>query len=224
MRDSDEKIIKITFLFSLLAHCLVLGIPGFNFNRSHPEKPKQISIQIEIEKLPPLLPKIDIMGEKKKLKAENRKEQKHLSEPDLQPKEEKIVEVEESKPELEEKIEEIIVEEAKPEPPKEIVKVINPQDEAMLRYQDMIKQKIESCRRYPNWAKKQGFGGISCLTFTVLSSGMIQDVEIVHSSGFDILDNEAVSTIKRASPFLPIPKKFNYSRLKIEVAVVFRLK
>ncbi len=216
---SDQNLIKITFIFSLLVHCLFLSMPGFNSNKPQPKNPEEISVQIEIEK-PLLLPKIEVMGEEKKLKEIEKQEK--LVEPnpesEPQPKEEKIVE------ELEQQSEEVVVEEAKPEPPKEIVKVINPQEEAMLRYQDMIKQKIESHRKYPNWAKKQGFEGSVYLTFIVLSNGVAKNIKIIHSSGFDILDKEAISTVKRASPFKPIPEKFNCFSLRMGVALVFQLK
>ena len=196
---SDEKIIKITFLFSLFAHCLFLGMPGLNLNTSLVQKPEEdITVEIRIEKHP-LLPKIDVMGQEKKLKiedreqiTEDRKEQKHLLEPEPEPEEQ--------------------------------VEVINSQEKAMLRYQDMVKQKIESCRRYPNWAKKQGFEGVSYLTFILLSNGRIQDIKIIRSSGFDILDEEAVLTVKRAAPFRPIPEQFNCSNLTMEIALVFQLK
>ncbi len=222
MRSSDEKIIKITFFFSLLAHCIVLGVPGFNFNKSHPEKTKQISVQIEIEK-PPLLPKIDVMGEKKKLEEieKHKKLVEPNPEPELQPEEEKIGEELELQPE--EQIEKEIAEQPQPEPAQEIVEVINPQKEAMLRYQDIIKQKIESCRRYPSWAKKQGLEGTVYLAFVVLSSGAAKDIKIVQSSGFSILDKEAVSTVKRANPFPPIPGEMRASSLSMEVSVVFTL-
>ena len=266
---SEQNLIKITFFFSLLVHCLFLGMPGFNLSISQPQKPENIAVEIEIEK-PPLLPKIDVMGNEKKLR-EIVKEELPESEPEpepepkSQPEEEKIVEelgqqseeivVEEAKPESleeivevinpqpepepepksqpeEEKIveelgqqsEEIVVEEAKPESLEEIVEVINPQEEAMLRYQDMVKQRIESCRRYPNWAKKQGFEGIVSLTFTVLSTGQVQDIKIIQSSGFNILDEEAIVTIKRANPFPPIPEEFRKSYLEMEVSIVFKLK
>ena len=247
MKSSDEKIIKITFFFSLLAHCIVLGVPGFNFNKSHPEKTKQISVQIEIEK-PPLLPKIDVMGEEKKLEEieKHKKLVEPNPEPELQPEEEKIggeleqqseeIVVEEPKPQFEEekivgepepqpeeRIEKEIAEQPQPEPAQEIVEVINPQKEAMLRYQDIIKQKIESCRRYPSWAKKQGLEGTVYLAFVVLSSGAAKDIKIVQSSGFSILDKEAVSTVKRANPFPPIPGEMRASSLSMEVSVVFTL-
>jgi len=198
---SDKGIIRITFLFSLLAHCLFLSVSGLNLNIPQAQKRKDITVKIKIEK-PPLLPKIDVMGKEKKLRKIAK--EKELPEPKSQ-------------------IEEVAIKKTPKELIKEKVKVINPSKKAMLRYQDMVKQKIESCRRYPNWAKKQGFEGVSYLTFTVLSSGMIQDVKIIHSSGFAILDNEAVSTIKRANPFLPIPKDTNASFIQMEVSLVFSL-
>lgn len=215
---SDEKVIKITFFFSLFAHCLFLGLHGFNSSIPQPQKPENITVEIKIEK-PPLLPKIDMMGNEKKLREIVKEE---LSEPEPEPKsqseKEKIVE------ELEQQSEEIVVEETKPKPlPKEIVEVINPQEEAILRYQDMVKQKIESCRQYPSWARKRKFEGISYIVFTLLSNGVAEDIKFVHSSGFDVLDREAVSTVKRASPFKPIPEKFNCSRLTMEVAIVFQM-
>jgi len=220
---SDENLIKITFLFSLLAHSLFLGIPGFNLSKPQPKDPEKISVQIEIEK-PPLLPKIDVMGEEKKLK-EIEHQSTRAPEHQLEKKEEIIEELQEieEEPQPEEQIEKEIVEQPQPEPPQEIVEVINPQKEVMLRYQDMVKQKIESCRRYPPWAKKQGFEGTVHLKFTILSTGLAKDIKIIKSSGFNILDKEAISTIKRAQPFPPIPPELKISSLSMEVSIVFTL-
>ena len=219
---SDQDLIKITFFFSLLAHSLFLGIPGFNLTKPQPKNPEEISVQIEIEKLP-LLPKIDVIGEEKKLKevVKEEKPPEPESEPELkpQPEEEKII----KEPKPKKQIEQEIVKQPQPEPPQEFVKVINPQEEAMLRYQDMVKQKIESCRRYPPWAKKQGFEGTVHIKFTILSTGFTKDIKIIKSSGFNILDKEAISTIKRAQPFPPIPEEMKVSSLTMEVSIVFTL-
>jgi len=229
----EDRIIKIAFIISLAAHCLFLGMPRFSSTKPQLKKDEEINVRIKIEK-PPLLPKIDVMGKEKKLPPqadppsaekqviEEEKPPKPESEtkPEPQLEEEKITE----KQQPEEQIEKEIVEQPQPESPQEIVEVINPQKEAMLRYQDMIKQKIESCRRYPNWAKKQGFEGTVHLAFVVLSSGVTKDIKIVQSSGFSILDNEAVSTVKRANPFPPIPEEMKVSSLPMEVSIVFTLR
>jgi len=198
----NNRAIKAAFLISLMGHCLFLGMPGINMVSHQDKLPEDVVVRIEIEK-PPLLPDIDVMGEEKKL-------------------EEIVKEEELPEPEPEEQIEEVIIE--KPEPPQEIVEVINPQEEAILRYQDMVKQRIEETRRYPSWAKRQGIEGVSHLIFTLLSNGAVQDIKLIKSSGFDILDKEAFSTVQRASPFKPIPMKFNCSTLTMEVALVFQLK
>ncbi|MEA3328585.1 MAG: energy transducer TonB [Candidatus Omnitrophota bacterium] len=231
-RISDERVIKTVFLFSLAMHFLFLGLPVsglFTFEKPSQQE-KELRVRIKIEK-PPLLPKIDVVGEEKKLKQVVKKPEPPRLEPEPLPEEEKITEKPELKKEIpeeeifEKEIKEIVLEEKNLQPPvSEYVQVIDPDDEAMLRYQDIIKQRIESCRRYPRWAKKQGFEGVACLTFAVLSNGQEKGVKIVHSSGFSILDNEAVSTVRRAGPFPPIPRELNSSCLKMEVAVVFRLK
>jgi len=157
----SNRAIKTAFLISLVGHCLFLGMPGINMVLPQDKQPEDVIVRIEIEK-PPLLPEIDVMGEEKKLKE--------IAEEEKPP-----------EPEPEEQIEEAVIE--NPEPPKEIVEAMNPQDEAMLRYQDMVKQRIEFCRRYPNWAKRQGIEGVSYLMFTLLSNGTVQDIRIVRSSG-----------------------------------------
>ncbi|MCG2713958.1 MAG: energy transducer TonB [Candidatus Omnitrophica bacterium] len=195
----SNRAISAAFVISLVGHCLFLGMPGINIISRQDKKPEDMVVRIEIEK-PPLLPKIDVMGEEKKLK-------------------EIVKEEELPEPEPEEQINEVMIE--KPEPPKEIIEVINPQEEAMLRYQDMVKQRIEETRRYPLWAKRQGIEGIVYISFTVLSNGSSQDIKIVRSSGSKILDEEAVETIKRANPFPPMPKEISVSFVHMEVSIVF---
>lgn len=202
MRDKSDFIaVRTTFLLSIAFHCVLLGMPLFNLVAPKQIKPeKEITVEIEIEK-PSLLPKIDVMAEEKKFKE--------IEPPPEEPEPE-------PEPEVEEAIEEVKNEEH--------IEVINPEEEAMLRYQDMLKQKIESRRRYPRWAKDQGFEGITELVFTVLSNGAARDIKVVQSAGYKILDREAVLNVQRASPFPPIPSTFNLSFLKIEVEIVFRLK
>ncbi|MCP4650516.1 MAG: energy transducer TonB [PVC group bacterium] len=99
----------------------------------------------------------------------------------------------------------------------------NEAQEAMLRYQDMIKQKIESCRKYPSWAQRRKMQGSTCLEFTVLSDGTCKNTRVVASSGHKSLDKEAVENICRASPFLPIPAQVYQDSVTIRVVIMFVL-
>jgi TonB family protein len=106
----------------------------------------------------------------------------------------------------------------------EKVDVINTDKVAMLRYQDMVKQRIEEAKRYPLWAKKQGIEGIAYLSFIISRNGNGSGIQIVHSSGSSILDEEAVATVMRAQPFPFVPKEISSSSLRMQVAIVFSLK
>lgn len=201
----NDRVIRTAFLISFAGHCLFLGMPGFNLRLPFEmKKSEEVTVSIEIEKLS-FLPKINIRGKEKKLKEVVEKQPEPESKPQPQP-------------------EEIAREETPKQPIEEKIEVIDPEQEAMLRYQDMVKQRIEEVRRYPLWAKKQGIEGVVHLNFTILSNGLSKDVKIIQSSNSSILDKEAVSAINRANPFPPIPQEINSSFVQIAVAIVFTLK
>lgn len=200
----SDRITRTAFVISFIGHCLFLGMPGISMDSSQVNNPEDMTVKIEIEK-PSLLPRIDIMGEEKKFKEVIKKPKPPEPEPKPQPKEE------------------VVIEQPPKEPIEENIEVIDPAQEAMLRYQDMVKQRIEQVRRYPSWAKKQEIEGVVYLSFVVLLSGLSKDIKIIHSSGFKILDEEAVATIKRAHPFPPIPQEINQEFVLIEVAIIFKL-
>ena len=63
----------------------------------------------------------------------------------------------------------------------------------------------------------------SGLKFTILSNGQTEDIKIVKSSGYKILDKSAVSTIKKANPFPPLPDELNTPCIQMEVSLVYTL-
>ena len=199
----SNSAIKSAFVISFFGHFLCLGMPGINMNLSQSDELEDIIVSIEVEK-PFLLPKIDFMGEKKEFKeiVEKPKE----PEPKLEPQPEEAAIIEPSKEVIEEKAE-----------------IIGFDSEAMLRYQDMVKQRIEEARRYPYWAKRQRLEGVAHLSFAVLSDGTSRDVRITRSSGLEFLDKEAIKTIKRANPFPPIPQEMNHDFVSMEVSIVYTL-
>jgi len=145
---------------------------------------------------------------------------------ELPPKEELIVQIE--KPKILPKIEKIGAEKKleKVEPKlekKEEVEIQDAHDEAMFRYKDAIKQKIESHRRYPRSARKHKLKGNTTVEFIVMSNGNARYVKLLHSSGYTVLDDEAIAMVKRASPFPSIPAEFKLSKSTMEVTIIFSL-
>ncbi|MEW5767966.1 MAG: energy transducer TonB [bacterium] len=86
----------------------------------------------------------------------------------------------------------------------------------------LVKKKIEAVKSYPGWAKRQGFEGVVKVEFTIRQEGEIDNIRIVKSSGYRILDKAALATIKRACPF-PKPPSDLGEKLKITVPIVYRL-
>lgn len=205
----ENKLISAAFLISFSGHCLLLGVPGFNqrvpLEIKRTEDTHDIKLSFEKDS-PALLPKIDIMGQEKKFKEVKQDSEEPRPELKPPPIPEQLTVQQSPQKSIEEKIDAVCF-----------------QKEAMLRYQDMVKQRIEEARRYPLWAKKQGVEGITYLYFTILPNGIGRDIRVVRSSGSKILDEEAVATVKRASPFHPVPKEISRSFVSMTVAIVFSL-
>ncbi len=81
---------------------------------------------------------------------------------------------------------------------------------------NIIKAAIERAKNYPPMARKRGIEGTATTEFIINDRGYPEDIRIVRSSGWEILDNAAKNTILRASPF-PLVKG------GIEVPITFRI-
>lgn len=91
----------------------------------------------------------------------------------------------------------------------------------IIPYLQEVKRRIESFKRYPLRAREEEKEGITHLRFTILRNGQVSELELVSSSGYRILDQEALSLIKRASPFSPFPENIKRERLTLQLPVKF---
>ncbi|MDI6787070.1 MAG: energy transducer TonB [Planctomycetota bacterium] len=83
--------------------------------------------------------------------------------------------------------------------------------------------KIQKVKRYPESARRRSLEGTVKVEFVISSEGKILSVSIITSSGYTILDEEAVEMVKRAVPFPQIPKELKISELKLLLPIVFKL-
>ncbi|MGQ9744427.1 MAG: energy transducer TonB [Dissulfurimicrobium sp.] len=68
---------------------------------------------------------------------------------------------------------------------------------------DLIMQNLS----YPMMARKMGWSGRVVVSFTVLDDGHVEDIKVVETSGFNILDKNAIKTIEKTAPFPRPPVK-----------------
>jgi protein TonB len=59
---------------------------------------------------------------------------------------------------------------------------------------------LEKAKTYPRFARERGIEGSVLVRFKVLPSGDVETVNIVRSSGVEILDEASVRTVYRAAP------------------------
>jgi periplasmic protein TonB len=66
-----------------------------------------------------------------------------------------------------------------------------------------IRQKIERehAKVYPEAAHRKGIEGTVEVRFRIAGDGSAEAVEVVRSSGFPLLDELSVQTIRRAAPY-----------------------
>jgi protein TonB len=82
---------------------------------------------------------------------------------------------------------------------------LNSREPRFLSYLARVKRRIERTWTYPPDALALGLGGDLLLVFTLNPAGTLTDVALLHSSGFPILDEEALRAVKAAAPFDPFP-------------------
>ena len=58
---------------------------------------------------------------------------------------------------------------------------------------------------YPEEAKRHKLYGTLILHVAVRADGSVERIRVLRSSGFDVLDQAAVSIVELAAPFAPLP-------------------
>lgn len=218
---------------SFALHGVIFGMSGFGSGPVEQKNiPEEIEVCITLEKPAALLPKIRNLGETKKVKKIEQKTQEPLileKKPEISVKglSQKIRDIPLNNPKPENSTSPLIPDKAVKQTTEKITEEkmdsSDPDKEAMLDFYNMVKQRIEETRRYPLWARKKGIQGISRIAFTVMPDGSCRDMKIAGTSGSEILDHEALETLKRAEPFPSVPEKISKSPVSLEVGIVFSL-
>ena len=74
-----------------------------------------------------------------------------------------------------------------------------------LDYLARLKRRIQREWSYPEEAQRLGLFGELLLVFTVNKEGSLLNLRLVQSSGFPLLDDEALRAVRAAAPFDPLP-------------------
>ena len=96
-------------------------------------------------------------------------------------------------------------------------------EQARVKYQDAVATLLVRAKRYPERAIKRHMTGEGKIRIAIASDGTVSDVEVLQSTGSDILDEELQAMVDRASPFPPFPEDLKKTSLALVVPIAFRL-
>jgi len=82
-----------------------------------------------------------------------------------------------------------------------------------------IKRKIELVWGYP--AGANGIEGDVVVDFVIGRSGKLESATLVRGSGHRALDDEALSAIRKAAPYAPIPSEYKIANLQIRAHFIY---
>ncbi len=78
-------------------------------------------------------------------------------------------------------------------------------DQLRSRYRkeqfEYIRRIIQEHVSYPPRAQRNGWQGRVVVLFSVLENGRVRDIRIRKSSGYEILDENVIETIRKVEPF-----------------------
>jgi protein TonB len=82
----------------------------------------------------------------------------------------------------------------------------------------VIRDKVYRALSYPAYAQEEGWQGTMKMSFLINRDGSVDSIRVLKSSGYNLLDNNAVKAVRQAAPFPYAP-----ARLQIILPVVYRL-
>ncbi|QDC99332.1 energy transducer TonB [Candidatus Methylopumilus universalis] len=95
--------------------------------------------------------------------------------------------------------------------------------QSLENYSNLISKKIRKNFLYPKIAQMRGWQGTVIADLEIDSKGSLISVKIKKSSSYEVLDNEALEMIRKASPFPPPPDNLRGKNLNALLPISFKL-
>lgn len=106
---------------------------------------------------------------------------------------------------------------------KEITVDLNTTEYKYISYFTKLKERIYQVWKYPKESQIRREQGNVQIVFTLRKDGYLENVRIIHPSGFENLDREVLRTIRVASPYNPFPESWDEEKLKIPATFDYKL-
>ncbi len=96
-------------------------------------------------------------------------------------------------------------------------------DNATGRYGNALWSAISKHKKYPKIAQMRGWQGETIIELELDGTGKLKSKKVVQSSGYEVLDKQALEMVEKALPFPTPPEALRNSNFTITVPVPFKL-
>jgi periplasmic protein TonB len=97
-----------------------------------------------------------------------------------------------------------------------------PSPGAVSGWRNALIQKLQQAKRYPEVSREHDEQGVATVRFTMDRDGHVLSVNLIHGSGSQTLDQEAMAMFRRAEPLPPLPDGSG-NTLTLTIPVTFSL-
>jgi periplasmic protein TonB len=111
-----------------------------------------------------------------------------------------------------------------PAPPRVQAPPASVLDSGVLReYGAVVSSAVAKKKIYPRMAMLRRWQGTAELKLQIAADGNLKALSVVHSSGFEVLDDQAMKMVKDAMPLPNLPDALRGREFAIDIPVAFRL-
>jgi protein TonB len=100
---------------------------------------------------------------------------------------------------------------------------LDSRESLFVDYLARLKWRVQREWVYPEEAARNGISGDLHMVFTLNKAGSLIFIRLVQSSGYPILDDEALRAVKIAAPFDPFPPQMGEEPLNILATFYYTL-
>lgn len=93
----------------------------------------------------------------------------------------------------------------------------------VLKYSKIVQKRVLGSLAYPAPAKEAGFQGVVKLSLKLSPQGDLLDIKIKEPSGYRVLDEDALNTAQKNSPYPPFPLAIKEKELWVDIPIIYQL-
>jgi protein TonB len=90
-------------------------------------------------------------------------------------------------------------------------------------YYQMVRQRIESRKKYPPMAMRRQLQGRVTVRFAIMADGGLGEVTVTETCPFQVFNDAAVFAVKSGAPYPRPPSSLSSDALTLEITIVFEL-